>query len=394
MNILYICDEYPPCKHGGIGTVTQNLARILVERGNNVVVVGFYPYLRKAAERENDNGVKVYRFFYGSKWKLFLSRNQFTSRFINIRKDFYQYIVKLRCLIAEYKIEIIEIPDFVEAFRYGGLKKISFPDFGVPTVLKVHGSQSFLNYYSNKNTNNVLSRNERNHILNAKHIIAVSSFSKTFIKDFFKHKGPVKVIHNGVLVNKKASEHNPTSPCYAVYAGKLSETKGTFNLIRSWQKVHREIPESKLYIYGNGSKKIVKKLKEYITCLNLDNFIQLKGFIEKEELLIVYNTATCAIFPSFIENFSLAPMEAMQAGCPTIYTKLSSGPELIQNQIDGILVDPNNLEDIADAIIVLLKDHNKAKEIGYNGMQRINTFFDIHEIASQHMDFYKVLKYE
>jgi glycogen synthase len=43
MNILYICDEYPPGPNGGIGSVVQNLARELVKQGHKVYVVGLYP---------------------------------------------------------------------------------------------------------------------------------------------------------------------------------------------------------------------------------------------------------------------------------------------------------------------------------------------------------------
>ena len=63
MNILYLCDEYPPCTHGGIGAVVQNLAHELVLKGHNIYVCGFYPYYRKASVFEDDFGVKVYRRF-------------------------------------------------------------------------------------------------------------------------------------------------------------------------------------------------------------------------------------------------------------------------------------------------------------------------------------------
>lgn len=44
MNILFICDEYPPGKNGGIGTVVQNLGRELVKQGHSIFVVGLYHF--------------------------------------------------------------------------------------------------------------------------------------------------------------------------------------------------------------------------------------------------------------------------------------------------------------------------------------------------------------
>jgi len=62
MNILYICDEYPPGKHGGIGTAVQLLARTMVQRGHNVVVAGFYDWGYGGDDHFEDQGVLVYRF--------------------------------------------------------------------------------------------------------------------------------------------------------------------------------------------------------------------------------------------------------------------------------------------------------------------------------------------
>ena len=80
MNILYLCDEYPPCQHGGIGSVTQSLARELVSKGHKVSVCGFYPYYRTAAAYEEDFGVQAYRYFYGNWLLLKLSRHKYFGR--------------------------------------------------------------------------------------------------------------------------------------------------------------------------------------------------------------------------------------------------------------------------------------------------------------------------
>src|ERR1700722_12606086 len=62
MNILYLCDEYPPGVCGGIGIATQSIARSLVKKGHNVVVAGFYDRDYGEKNEFTDNGVKVYRF--------------------------------------------------------------------------------------------------------------------------------------------------------------------------------------------------------------------------------------------------------------------------------------------------------------------------------------------
>jgi glycogen synthase len=114
MNILLICDEYPPCKHGGIGTVTQNLAREFVALNHNVFVCGFYPYYRIGKEFESDMGVKVFRKFYGNYLKLKLSKHPLFGKIFKINKEFSLYLEFLEELIIKEQIDIIEIPDFNE----------------------------------------------------------------------------------------------------------------------------------------------------------------------------------------------------------------------------------------------------------------------------------------
>src|ERR1700761_9021534 len=62
MNILYLCDEYPPGRNGGIGTVVQLLGREMVRQGHNVIVAGFYDWGYGGEDYFEDEGVKVYRF--------------------------------------------------------------------------------------------------------------------------------------------------------------------------------------------------------------------------------------------------------------------------------------------------------------------------------------------
>ena len=68
MNILFSCDEYPPVKSGGIGTVTKIVAEELARRGHRVYVVsGVLPEVTLPAYTI-DNGVRIYRLSYFSKF--------------------------------------------------------------------------------------------------------------------------------------------------------------------------------------------------------------------------------------------------------------------------------------------------------------------------------------
>jgi glycosyltransferase involved in cell wall biosynthesis len=379
MNILFLCDEYPLCKHGGIGTVTQILSRELVRKGHHVFVHGFYPYYREALPVEDDLGVKVFRYFYGNKVSLKISENRFLGKIVNIKKNFYDYANTIFQFIRQNKIDIIEIPSFNESFRYSGSQVIRFPDFGIPKIVKYHGGDVYTKaLYEKSNTL----------IQSAARIIAVSEFTKKEIQDIFCYRNSINVIYNGVDTNDAKRYEEELNSKNVIFAGKLSENKGVFSLVRAWGKVILRVPSARLFIYGRGSDKNIRKIGKLVND-KARSSIEVKGFIDTKMLPSIYSTSSCAIFPSYRERFSMAPMEAMKVGCPTIYTKRSSGPELISHGKNGLLVNPDDSDEIAGAIILLLTDRKYAIELGKNGKRTIHNKFNISRIADEHIKLYE-----
>lgn len=81
----------------------------------------------------------------------------------------------------------------------------------------------------------------------------------------------------------------------------------------------------------------------------------------------------------------------MSAGCPVIYTKRASGPELIDNGVNGLLVDPDNQREIADNILLLLHDQNLRQQLSQNGRNTVINKFNIAHSAKKHIDFYRTV---
>ena len=105
----------------------------------------------------------------------------------------------------------------------------------------------------------------------------------------------------------------------------------------------------------------------------------------------IYKSSSCSIFPSYAESFSMAPLESMLAGCPTIFTKRASGEELITHEINGLLIDPDNIREITTAIIKMLSDRKSAIEMGRKGAELVKQKFNISVIANQHINLYQSL---
>ena len=100
--------------------------------------------------------------------------------------------------------------------------------------------------------------------------------------------------------------------------------------------------------------------------LGIEDRVIFTGFVSDEALPILYNKAQCFCLVSLYEGFGFPVLEAMQAETPVVASNVSSLPELVGKA--GILVNPEDTQEIAHAIIDILKmtdpDRRKLSEIG------------------------------
>ena len=187
-------------------------------------------------------------------------------------------------------------------------------------IIKLHGTYTYFSHLENIHSiSNTIYKKEKLHLDNAAGIIAISNFTMSETKSLFNYGKRMQIIYNGIRCNFPANYNLNQTNRTVVFAGTLAEKKGIFSLIKAWGKVIRNIPSAQLYIYGKGGSKTITLINKLITDIH-ENTIELKGFVTKEDLPKIYTSAACAIFPSYAESFSMAPMEAMVIGCPVIYT--------------------------------------------------------------------------
>jgi glycosyltransferase involved in cell wall biosynthesis len=116
--------------------------------------------------------------------------------------------------------------------------------------------------------------------------------------------------------------------------------------------------------------------------------VRFRGHVSRDFLFDALSSARVGVFPSFAEGFAWAPLEALAHGCPTVYTRLGSGPELIRDGREGILVSPDNPEQIADAIIRLLDDDALSKQLSEAGRRRVQEKFTMERLLPLNQEFY------
>ena len=124
VKICFICNEYPPGPHGGIGTMTQLLAKRLVSKGHEVRSVGIYPANYPAPPTENDHGVEVVR----------IPERQTAFGWITSRYAVYRQVQRW---VRAGQADVVEVPD------YQGMAAF-WPKLSVPVIARLHGSLRIL----------------------------------------------------------------------------------------------------------------------------------------------------------------------------------------------------------------------------------------------------------
>jgi glycogen(starch) synthase len=397
MNILYICDEYPPGRHGGIGTAVQLLAREMVKQGHTVVVAGFYDWGYGGEDKLTDEGVLVYRFrrklatrFLGNLKKLpvrILYKALTVSGLFewDIRKSINLYNDFLLKLIEKYNIEIAEIPDYLDYIRFCK-SYLAFPELPIPTVVRLHGSYTYFEKEAGKDVPEFAWQMDHDLLEGATAVCSVSKYTAEKTALYLNYKKPMQVIYNGIDTDNFPAPVKK-KPYKAVFTGTLIEKKGIYSLLQAWNIVHEKLNNAELWIYGKGP---VEKLKAILSDKAIRS-VFFKGHVPRQELLYSLADASLAVFPSFAETFGLAALEAMACGTAVIFTERTSGPEIINDEVNGILVDPANVQEIADNIIDLLDNVYKCEQIALAGKHRVNEKFNISHIAMQHAVYYETI---
>ena len=389
MNILYYCDEYPPARNGGIGTVVKLVAEAMSQRGHNVIVAGRYWNGAGRETIERINGVTVIRWHKGSydsiiMWFLTLFHSDKNKR-RKAQLIFSKTQGLLEKVTRKYSIEIVETPDYVDDFMHqNGLSTPKWRS-NVPKVIRVHGSVSFLYHYLRGRPDANKVRQDRDFFNQSDAICAVSSFSKEYVTRFLCEGQSVDVIYNPIEEHwfKQFAEEKESQTI--LYFGKIARMKGVFSLIKAFNLIAADYPSIKLKLIGNGNPKHVKELVE--PCFT--DRVVFAGFMPQEQIMKEIDNALFCILPSYFENFSMAALEVLARNKTLIYTNRASGQELIKDGENGLLVNPDDVEQIARNMRLLLSDKEFRSRMAERGNEMCRRRFSTETIIPQMESYYE-----
>lgn len=376
MHICFVCNEYPPFPHGGIGSFVQTLGRALVQLGHQITVVGMYP--EDWQGKTIDNGVHVIRLPY-SKLPIF--------KFVeNSRK----LLSTLKSINSINPIDIVEANELGFAFFPSKSSWIK--------VLRMQGGHHYYSLAEGKQPHTWRSFQEKLSFGKADAICSVSNTLAQITKELLHlEKTKIEVIPNPVDTELfHPQEHIQEMNGLITFVGTIVEKKGVFQLIRAMPRVISKVPNAQLWFIGRS--KVDKATGRQITEIMWDQMddsirshIHFKGIVPHEDLPQILAQSQVLIFPSNMEAFGIVFIEGMAMGKATIVGNNGAGPEIVLDGHTGLLCDPLSPDSIAEKIITVLTDNELRFRLQTGARLRAVQQFDIQIISKLNEDFYKKL---
>ena len=154
--------------------------------------------------------------------------------------------------------------------------------------------------------------------------------------------------------------------------GTLEPRKNHIGLIKAFHRARQEKNGPAMLAIAGGRGWLYEETMRVIEELNLQEHVRFLGRVTDLELITLYSIADIFAFPSFFEGFGIPPLEAMACGTPVITSNTSSLPEFASDA--ALLVNPHEIDDIAQAITRLLTDDTLRTELQQKGYQRAHQY--------------------
>lgn len=333
MKFLLITLEYPPMI-GGVANYLKDVCRILGK--DNCLVFG--PKI-------------LFRFFW-PKW--------------------LPALFSARKIIREKKVDMVLISHILPI---GYLALIYKFFFKIPYIVFVHGMDILISQESSWKTFWI-----KKIIKNAQGVVTNSEFTRVEVLRLGAKKDKTAVVYpcpnqNIKLLRFKGGFNGKK---VILTVGRLVKRKGIDKVIEVMPKILESVPEAVYFVVGNGPCE--NELLELKNKLNLKDKVFFAENTRDEEMNFYYASCDIFVMPSRriggdVEGFGIVYLEAALFGKPSIAGSAGGSSEAVLDGVTGLVVDPENTEEITEAIIKLLKDDALRLQMGEAARNRVMNEF-------------------
>lgn len=399
MKIGIVASIFPPYSVGGAEISAHYLSKGLARTGHDVLVIT-PNYGRKTTTDEKD-GVIIHRFSFPG-----VLNEQLPNKIMSNPLVYSSFTKNIKSAMKWFKPDIIHAQHstvFIPTFKAGKSKTIatlrdytSFCDSGYCSLRRQCRQCSFLEYLKCKyrwNPSTIRSFHYPYDYVNLRWkqktlrkmggVISVSNA----VRETYKTIGiESTVIHNiapEIEINEKTDIKKDLniSGKVVTFIGKVSIGKGADHFL----EMAKSLKDVTFIIAGTGPLKndFINASKEY------EN-IKYLGRVPYDKVLQIYKASDVVCSTSvWPEPLSRIPIEALSIGTPCVATNVGGTGEIIDDGVNGFLVNPGNVEDLKEKVKILLSDKRIRNKFIKNGKEKIRKEFSINKITNKHITFYK-----
>jgi glycosyltransferase involved in cell wall biosynthesis/GT2 family glycosyltransferase len=398
-SIVLISRDYPPNHGGGIATFTKDLAESLGALGNIVHVITLSADNNRV---DFENGVWIHRIVLRD---IELS---YEARKRNIPKHIWDWSATAfeeAIRIASHRqIDVIEAPIWdCEGVAF-------YLDRRWPLVTSLHTTLKFwLDTHDEKRNDDDWMNGFAVPMLSLEHELMVKADgvranSKAIINEIekkYQFQFPeriTKLIPHGMAFSSAVESTVVNSGIEILYVGRLELRKGIDIFLQAIPQVLRSIPNSRVKVIGDntllgpdGLTFMDKFLSDSSNKDLLDRII-FKGRVGDDELLRAYKACDIFVAPSRFESFGLIFLEAMREAKPVIGCNAGGIPEVVVNEVNGLLIEPGNIKQLFDAILRLALNQDLRLKMGEAGKRIFEEKFTSKRMANESVILYSIAK--
>jgi glycosyltransferase involved in cell wall biosynthesis len=138
----------------------------------------------------------------------------------------------------------------------------------------------------------------------------------------------------------------------------LQQEKGVLDLLAAMPRVLRAVPEASFVVAGRGiaGGETPESLRALAARLGVEGALRLPGWVTGPAKSVLLREADLFVLPSYVEALPVGVLEAMACGVPVVATRVGGVPDVIEDGVHGLLVEPGDPEGLARAMIALLSD--------------------------------------
>ena len=254
--------------------------------------------------------------------------------------------------------------------------------FGKKVILHLHGAE-FNDFYENE-CSPKQKINVKKTFYKCDTVIVLGQEWKSKISKYCD--AHIEVLNNAIEVPKE--NLYSTNSNKITVLGRLGHRKGTFDIIKVAKELSKQYPKTKIILAGDGDIELVKsKIIEE----NLSENIDVLGWVNEEKRCSILKDTKIYILPSYNEGMPMSILEAISYGIPVISTNVGSIPTVIENSVNGYIIEAGDTDSLFTKIKELIDNDKKRSTMSNNNYKKAKERFSIESNIDALMKIYRKL---